>query len=499
MNKRFLVKLSCIFLFAIAFFLPGCRAAEEKIAGNSLKSLSGKAIPVRQMEATVEQLMKEAGVAGLSCAVINDAKIVFVKAFGYKNKKQDALNDEETIFSAASFSKTVFAYLVLKLAEAGKIDLDKPLGEYLSQPLDEYPKYADLKGDDRHKKISARIALSHQTGFPNWRFMTEDGKLLFLFDPGARYSYSGEGIALLQMVVEEITGRGLEELAGELVFGPLGMSRTSYVWKEEFEINHAWPHDEFERPRMKEKRSKAEAAGSMQTTAQDYARFLEDILQAKNLSRTSVEEMLTPQVVITSERMFGPGVWRETEANKDIRLSWCLGWGRFDSAHGRAFFHTGHEFGFQNYTVTYADAGIGVVLLSNSDNFESVAREIVAAVIGPDESPYEWLGYPRFDPTAKKVPPPEPVAIEVEAKILADYVGDYEIQPGRIFSVKLVEGGLYISSEKDKWTEILPESETRFFVRDSDYVFTFKKDQGGRVTSVVLSLPGIEIEGKKLK
>jgi len=142
----------------------------------------------------------------------------------------------------------------------------------------------------------------------------------------------------------------------------------------------------------------------MQTTAHDYARLLEGILQAKNLSRAAVEEMLTPQVAITSERMFGPGIWRETEANKHIRLSWCLGWGRFDSEHGRAFFHTGHEFGFQNYTVTYADAGIGVVLLSNSDNFESVAREIVTAVIGPDESPFDWLGYPRFDPKTKKHP-----------------------------------------------------------------------------------------------
>jgi hypothetical protein len=237
----------------------------------------------------------------------------------------------------------------------------------------------------------------------------------------------------------------------------------------------------------------------MQTTAQDYARLLADILEAKNIGRAAVEEMLTPQVAITSERMFGPGIWRETEANKDIHLSWCLGWGRFDSKHGRAFFHTGHEFGFQNYTVTYADAGSGVVLLSNSDNFESVAREIVAAVIGPDESPFDWLGYPRFDPTAKKTPPPEPKAIEVETKILEDYIGDYELQPGRIYSVKLVEGHLYISSEKDKWVEILPESETRFFVMDSDYVFSFKKAQDGRVISVVLSVQGIEIEGKKLK
>jgi len=499
MNKRSFIIFSCLVLFAIAFPLSGCRAADEDVAATTLQSLNGKAIPVPKMEAAVEQLLEKAGVAGLSCAVINEAKIVYAKAFGFRNKKQETRNDVETVFSAASFSKTVFTCLVLKLAEEGKIDLDRPLVEYLRQPLDEYPKYADLKGDDRHKKISARIVLSHQTGFPNWRFLTEKGKLQFLFDPGARYSYSGEGIALLQMVVEEITGRGLEELAREIVFDPLGMTRTSYVWKEEFDNNYAWPHDEFERPRMKDRRSEAQAAGSMQTTAQDYARLLQDILQAKNLSRAAVEEMLTPQVAITSERMFGPGNWRETEANTNIRLSWSLGWGRFDSQHGRAFFHTGHEFGFQNYAVTYADAGIGVVLLSNSDNFESVAREIVAAVIGPEESPFDWLGYPHFDPTAKKTPPPEPKAIKVEAGILEDYVGDYEIQPGRIFTVKLVEGHLYISSEKDKWEEILPESETRFFVPDSDYVFSFKKDQGGRVTGVVLTLREIEIEGKKLK
>jgi CubicO group peptidase (beta-lactamase class C family) len=499
MNKRFSVSFCCIVLFAIAMPLSGCREAKDSISRTTLKSLDGKAIPAPKMEAVVEQIMKYAGVAGLSCAVINDAKIVYVKAFGFRNKKQETRNDEETIFSAASLSKTVFACLVLKLAEKGKIDLDKPLAEYLRKPLDEYPKYADLKGDYRYQKISARIVLSHQTGFPNWRFLTEEGKLLFLFDPGARYSYSGEGVALLQMVVEEITGRGLEQLAREIVFDPLGMTRTSYVWKEEFEKNYAWPHDEFERPRMKERRSDAAAAGSMQTTAQDYARLLEDILQAKNLSRAAVKEMLIPQVAITSERMFGPGSLRETEANKHIHLSWCLGWGRFDSEHGRAFFHTGHEFGFQNYTVTYPDAGIGVVFLSNSDNFESVARKIVTAVIGPDESPFDWLGYPRFDPKTKKAPPPEPKAIEVEAGILADYLGDYEIQPGRIFSVKLVEGHLYISSEKDKWVEILPESETRFFVKDSDYVFNFKKDQGGKVTGIVLSLREIEIEGKKLK
>jgi len=487
-------------LLLVSFCLfSGCQSVKEAPAKKTVKSLAGKFRPVREIEPAVEQIMKRAGVTGLSCAVINDSEIVYVKAFGYKNRKKETRNDEQTVFSAASFSKTVFAYLVMKLVEEGQLDLDKPLQDVLGQPLYRYAKYADLGGDKRCEKITARIVLSHQTGFPNWRFLTDDGKLRFLFDPGARYSYSGEGIALLQLAVEKITGKGLEELAGEKVFGPLGMTRTSYVWQEEFVKDYAWPHDEFERPRLKDRRDEADAAGSMQTTAGDYVRLLKDILEAKNLSRALIDEMLTPQVAITSERMFGPGAWRETEANQDSHLSWCLGWGRFDSKHGRAFFHPGHESGFQNYTVTYADAGVGIVLLSNSDNFESVAQDIVAAYIGQDESPFGWLGYEPFDPAKKRTPPPERKATAVKPDILAGYVGEYEIQPGQMVSIKLEEGHLYVDivSNKERWLEMLAESETVFFIEDSAYEFNFTRDGAGRVTGLVLSAQGMKIEGKK--
>lgn len=498
--KKDWTALLVIFLWLVSIcFFYGCKGSEKKSTESALKHLGGKTVPIHEIESAVEKLMKKGGVTGLSCAVINDSRIVYTKAFGYKHKKQQTLIDEQTVFSAASFSKTIFAYLVMKLMEEGRVDLDKPLYEYLSQPLYDYANYADFRDDDRYKKITARIALSHQTGFPNWRFLTEDKKLTFLFDPGSRYSYSGEGIALLQMVIEEIMGQGLEALAREKVFVPLMMTRTSYSWQEAFEDNFAFPHDEFERHRRKDKRDEADAAGSMQTTAEDYARLLVDILQAINLSKAMVDGMITPQIKISSERMFGPGVWRETEDNEDINLSWCLGWGRFDSKHGRAFFHTGHEFGFQNYTVTYADAGIGIVLLSNSDNFEGVGREIVKAVIGEDESPFDWLGYESFDPSRKKTPPPEKKAVDVDPEILAGYVGEYEIKPDQKFTVKLEGGHLFVSSEKGRWTEILPESVTTFFVEDSDYVLTFKRNESGRVTSLILSIQGIELKCQKLR
>jgi len=500
-NIRFATALPLIMLVLAAF----ARAAlcTMPIAGGTakVKTLDGKQVGITELEELINQTMQKGNVTGLSCAIINDNKIVYRKSFGFKDKKAGTRNDQETIFSAASFSKPVFAYLVVVLAEEKRIDLDRPLHQYLDKPLPEYPGYADLKGDDRYKQITARMVLSHTTGFPNWRFLTRDGKLSIMFPPGARHSYSGEGIALLQMVIEKITGKDLETLAREKIFQPLKMSRSSYVWQSAYESNVASPHDEFGRPRGEQiKRNKPDAAGSMVTTAGDYARFLVGLLNAKGTRKASVDEMLQPQVRITYRIMFGPGALQETNENEAIRLAWGLGWGRFDAPHGRAFFHTGHSFGWQNYTVTYVDKSIGIVLLSNSDNFESVAREIVARAIGDNFSPFGWLGYPPFDSSrARRTPPPDPVAITVDPAILATYAGTYDMMPTAMFHVKFGGDSLSILDRDGKrWDRLHAESETRFFVKgEEDYRFEFIRNDGGGVTGLRLEWQGMRFPAAK--
>jgi CubicO group peptidase (beta-lactamase class C family) len=484
-----------ITVLAMVLVLVGCgQRASSKQYGGSLVMLDGRAVPVEDVEASISQAMAKGGVSGLSCAIINDSKIVYQKGFGYKDADAGTENDEQTIFSAASFSKTAFAYLVVLLAGEGIIDLDKPLHEYLGKPLPAYPAYADLEGDDRYKQITARIVLSHSTGFPNWRFLTPDGKLRIMFSPGTRYGYSGEGIALLQMVVEEVTGEDLEALAQEWVFQPLGMTRSSYVWQEAFEDNYARPHDTYGRPKRLEKRNEPDAAGSMATTAGDYAKLLVAVLNAEGQQKTGVAEILKPQIEIDSQQMFGPSVLEDAGKYRDMHLAWGLGWGRFDSKHGRAFFHTGHDFGWQNYTVTFADKGIGVVLMSNSDNFEMMAPRIVEASIGDRDSPFDWLGYPPFDPSiVDRTPPPEPVAIDVDPAVLDTYVGTYRMEAGQQFRVKLEDHQLYITGQDGEWEPLYAESETRFFVQASDYRFVFVVDEAGVVTGV-----GIEIQGLAL-
>jgi CubicO group peptidase (beta-lactamase class C family) len=491
-------------LFAQVLVLSGCGAttaeptATLQAAGpSSLEKLDGSQLSTAELEASIAAVMEQADVAGLSLAIINDAEIVYQQTFGYKDRTEGTRSDEQTLFAAASFSKPVFAYLVMLLVEEGLIDLDRPLHEYLDQPLYEYPGYAGLKDDPRYEQITARMALSHTTGLPNSRLFTQDGELVLLFPPGSRHSYSGEGILLLQMVVEQVTGQDLQTRAGEKVFQPLGMSRSSYTWQPEFDDNHASPHDIWSRPRgEKIQPADPDAAGSMVTTAGDYARFVVGLLSAEGQRRTTVAEMFQPQVPVDYKRMFGPEAWTATDENQDINLTWGLGWGLFDSPYGDAFFHTGNSFGWQNYTVTYREPGTGIVMLSNSDNFESVAEEIASLAIGDQHSPYEWLGYVPYDPTAARgTPPPDPLPVTVAPEILAAYAGSYDLQSLAQFEVRFEDDRLFLQSRDGQdWERLFAESETSFFVESQlDSRFVFLVEDAGTVTGMQLIFHGIPL------
>jgi CubicO group peptidase (beta-lactamase class C family) len=489
------VIVSVLGAFAVvSFAAPG--ATQH---GPAVRQLSGGSVPIAEIERFVPEMMKRADVAGLSLAVVDHGRVSYARAFGVKDAAKGEAPDTQTVFAGASFSKPLFAYLVMLLVEDGTLDLDRPLAEYLGRPLPEVDGYADLAGDDRWRQITARRVLSHTTGLPNWRFLSEDGRLSYVFEPGTRFSYSGEGIVLLQRVVERVTGKGLETLARARVFDPLGITRTSYVWQESWEANHAVPHDQWGRPRKLQRRSEADAAGSLFTTAEDYGRLVAALLAAKGPRRVTVEAMLAPQVRIVSERMFGPKARLDTTANDGIRLAWALGWGRFDSPHGRAFFHTGHDIGWQNYTVTYLDAGLGIVMLSNSDAFESIAEELAGRTIGDVYSPYEWLGYEPFNPVRKGTPPPTPKVIEVAAERLAPLAGAYRFQQKEV-EVALEAGHLRVRSGPDgPWTTMLPISESEFLVEGGGPQFAFERDEKGHVVRMIIIIGDARISCPRVR
>ncbi|MDW3646577.1 MAG: serine hydrolase domain-containing protein [Bacteroidia bacterium] len=363
----------------------------------------------RELSLQIQKILEKAEVAGLSVQIFNNHQRVYEQAFGFADlEKGDRLTNQHG-FYGASFSKAVFGYIVADLVVNGVLDLDKPLQSYVGQAFPDIPfekdwkGYANLKGDLRYEKITARMCMNHSTGFPNWRWISKEGefdregKIQLLFDPGSRYSYSGEGIHLLQFVIEKITGKGLEEIAQEKVFNPLNMSMSSYLWQERFEGKFCLGHKSDGSTYPKDKEDEAGAAGSMETTPEDYAKFFEHILQLYKADDTRVELMFTPSIKIHSEKQFGPQSWIDSGRHDNIELGYGIGWGLLQSPHGIGAFKEGHSDGFQHYSIMFPEKGIGIILMSNSDRGESTFKELLELTIGDTYTPWEWEFYIPYD------------------------------------------------------------------------------------------------------
>ncbi len=153
--------------------------------------------------------MQETGAKGLALGVIDGGQVSQVSVYGYRNAAGAPL-ETNSIMYGASLTKMAFAYMVLQLVDEGIVDLDRSISDYLTEPLpsytaaeveDRYARWSDLAGDDRWKALTPRMLLNHAPGFANFGFLEPDGKLRFHFDPGSRYSYSGDGFILLQFVL----------------------------------------------------------------------------------------------------------------------------------------------------------------------------------------------------------------------------------------------------------------------------------------------------------
>jgi CubicO group peptidase (beta-lactamase class C family) len=378
--------------------LAGCSSQPSTPFPNasSVKRLDGSTIAAAQIDETVTRLMHDAKVTGLGLAILNDGKIVYLKAHGLRDKSANRPLTTDSIMSVASFSKVVFAYTVMQLVQEGKLDLDKPVYKYLGKPVPEFREYKDLAGDERYKKITARMLLDHTSGFPNWRWINDDKKLNINFEPGSRFAYSGEGIDLLQLVVEAITNKSLEDLQQERVFRPLGMARTSMVWKLRFESDHANGYDEQEKSLGPQRRLTAEAAGSMKTTPHDFALFIQAMMQGQGLRKEARDLMFSPQIEITSKHEFPTLVTETTDENKPIRLSYGLGWGLYWTPYSKAIFKEGHDDGWRNYTVFFDDARMGIVIMTNSSNGESIYKELLETLQKNTFTPIEWEGFTPY-------------------------------------------------------------------------------------------------------
>ena len=460
---------------------------------NELTRLDGSSIKPVEVDETATRLMKAAEVTGLGLAVFEQGKIAYLKAYGVRDKETGAPLTVDSVMSGASFSKVAFAYMVMQLVDRGTLDLDRPVYLYLPKPLPDYPNYKDLANDPRYRQITARMLLSHTTGFPNWRQLDEGGTLSIHFEPGSRYAYSGEGIVLLQLVVETITRKPLEALMQERVFRPLGMTRTSMIWQERFESDYANGYDASGRSLGPQKRTQANAAGSMLTTTSDFARFVQAVMLGKGLGKKAWRDMFSPQVQIQSKHQFPTLASGTTDENKAIRLSYGLGWGLYWTPYGKTFFKEGHDDGWRNYTACFDEKKTGIVLMTNSGNGEGIYKELLETVLKNTFTPIEWEGFTPYDRL-----PPRHKEVQVDPKLFDGYVGRYELAPNIVITLTRDGDHLLGQATGQPKAELFPESARDFFFKVVDIQLTFEVDAQGRATGLIVHQGGANIPCRRI-
>lgn len=284
----------------------------------------------------------------------------------FTNEKFDETVTDSTIFQAASLSKVIFAYTVLRLVDQGVLELDVPLMSYYDEPRFRTPENREMA-----KKLTARMVLSHRTGLPNWAASPSsdewpDSEIIFKTAPAEdgdtteMYTYSGEGYAYLQRVVEHLTGLTLNELASREVFEPFEMPYTWYGWRESYEGMVTRGHQTDGTPANIIRYPRANSAYTLMTCAGDYSKFLKALAGGKGLKPETFAEMTTPQ--------YEDGDFLRIYSN--IPISWGLGVGLTDDG---AIWHWGDNGSFKAFFAIYpsneVQTGVSGRDYSKGENF----------------------------------------------------------------------------------------------------------------------------------
>nr|WP_255409441.1 serine hydrolase domain-containing protein [Aquimarina sp. I32.4] len=251
------------------------------------------------------------------------------------------------------------AFVVLKLIDQGSWNLDEPVSNYFIDEDIKHSKYID--------KLTTRHILSHQSGFPNWRYLTEDKRLSFQFEPGTKWQYSGEGFEYLRKAIEKKMKRPFDEIAQEKLFDPIGMNSTYFYWKDKIDESlYAIEHDENGKPINYEKYTNANAAANLMTTVEDYSKFLVYIINGAGLSENLYAEFL------------------KTQSHEKKGIDWSLGMQMLSGLPNNetAFMHTGGDYGTKTISLLLKNSKQGLVLFSNSESGMILWQKIISEYFG---------------------------------------------------------------------------------------------------------------------
>ena len=323
-------------------------------------------------EKYLTNLMKDYGIPGMQLVCIKGNKIQNIN-LGVISKGSDKKVTSNTVFEAASLSKCVFSYIVMRLYDRGMIDLDKPLIDYIGS----YDRFDP--SDTRYAKITARMVLRHTTGLPNW-----GGKYAkLIFTPDSTFSYSGEGFQYLQHVVEKLTNKSLNELAQPEVFTPLSMTNSSYAWTDKFDTLAAFGNS----PEAVNRHKNQMAAASLLTCAHDYAVFLQALINGVGLKPETRQMMFT---TASNADWFKHNIDAETKKH----IMWGLGVGLQENETGKWIWHWGDNGDFKAFYIANPEKKEILVYFTHSTWGLHITTDVLNSFL-PKQTwwPCLWAGY----------------------------------------------------------------------------------------------------------
>ena len=388
--------------------------------------------------------LEEYHVPSVRIVIIKDGKLSEYKVFGELQKGVPATDN--AIFSIASITKTIVVMVVLKLVESKRWDLDEPLYHYWIDP--------DVVDDARYKKLTTRYVLSHKSGLPNWRSDLQSKKLEFLFEPGEKYFYSGEGFEYLKQALEHKFNKSLEELSDSVLFSPIGMESTKYHWGDNIdESRFAFRHNN-EGKIYEENQRYASAAYGLLTTIEDYSKFGIDVINRAGLSNNLFDEMVSTQVNI--------------KKNIDQGLGWQIIRNLPDEEY--ALLHEGGSNGVSTIAVLLPKSKLGIIIFTNGDNGDKVYLNALGAFLDVGQTIKEDITSMSYDPEKIET-------VEVSNDVLTTYEGSYLIPSFQMTVGIIVEEHLLKIETPYTKMVLYPETETKFFAKDDDLVIEFVNDR----------------------
>lgn len=357
---------SHLILVALSLLVLACQNQSDT---PNIKSNFGTSLTQKATDDFIESQMESLNMPALSIAIINDGEVVYHRVKGYADKERKILADNNSIFEGASISKSVFGFFVMTFVEDGMLDLDKPLYEYLPYP--------DIEHDESYKKITARIALSHRSGFPNWRDDYPDKKLFIQFEPGTDYHYSGEGYQYLAEVLKHLLDTnwaGLEAEFQKRVAIPFSLEHTKFIKDEYIREHKVQPYDKDGNwidkdadPWWRSRDSVFVAPTTIHSEAIDFSKWMIAMMNEQGLTKKGFEELYRPHSEIST------GFLSE---------DYTLGFSRLSILNlANWYSHSGNNTGFSSYFAFDKDKKWGFVFFTNSKAGDQFALNLT----------YNWL------------------------------------------------------------------------------------------------------------